>query len=193
MAGHQHNIEHVRNKGRSVDTIDRFKTTKMLLLDVDGVLTAGEIIYSDHGEQLKIFNVKDGLGIRMLKAAGLQVGIITGRTGQALRHRCENLGIDLVFDGIRDKTKVMREIVNQTGIAAECIAYIGDDLPDLAIMKQVGAAIAVGDAHEMIKQAAHMTTQARGGRGAVREACEALLKAQGTYDVLIRELFDGPT
>ncbi len=171
--------------------IDRLKKIRVLLLDVDGVLTAGEIIYSDRGEQLKVFNVKDGVGIRMLKAAGLQVGIITGRTGQALRHRCQNLGIDLVFDGIRDKTMVLRDLVAQTGIAEEQIAFIGDDLPDLAIMKKAGAAIAVADAHDLVKQAAHMTTQAGGGRGAVREACEAILKAQGNWDTLIQELFDG--
>jgi 3-deoxy-D-manno-octulosonate 8-phosphate phosphatase (KDO 8-P phosphatase) len=173
--------------------IDRLKKIQVLLLDVDGVLTAGEIIYSDRGEQLKVFNVKDGLGIRMLKAAGLQVGIITGRTGQALRHRCQNLGIDLLFDGIRDKTKVLKDLLEKTGIAQEQVAFIGDDLPDLAIMKKVGAAIAVADAHEMIKQAAHMTTQARGGRGAVREACEAILKAHGKWDTLVLELFDGST
>jgi 3-deoxy-D-manno-octulosonate 8-phosphate phosphatase (KDO 8-P phosphatase) len=173
------------------EMINRLKKIQLLLLDVDGVLTAGEIIYSDRGEQLKIFNVKDGVGIRMLKKAGLQVGIITGRTGQALRHRCENLRIELVFDGIRDKTAVMQDIIGRTGLAEQNIAFVGDDLPDLSIMKRVGAAFAVADAHEMIKQTAHATTQARGGRGAVREVCEAILKAQGKWETLIRDLFDG--
>lgn len=172
-------------------TTDRLKKIQMVLLDVDGVLTAGEIIYSDSGEQIKTFNVKDGVGIRLLKAAGIQVGIITGRKGEALRHRCENLGIDLVFDGIHAKEKTLEEISARTGTAKEAIAFVGDDLPDLPVMKRVGLAVAVGDAHDIIRRAAHITTSACGGKGAVREISEAILKAQGLWDDLIQRLFDG--
>jgi 3-deoxy-D-manno-octulosonate 8-phosphate phosphatase (KDO 8-P phosphatase) len=171
-------------------TQDRLKQIKMVLLDVDGVLTCGDIIYSDSGEQIKIFNVKDGVGIRLLKEAGLKVGIITGRKGQALHHRCVNLGIDLIFDGVRHKDKVIDEITARTGISNEAMAFVGDDLPDLPVMKRVGLAVAVSDAHEIIRQMAHITTRAPGGKGAVREISETILKAQGLWDALISRLFD---
>ena len=170
---------------------DRLKQIKMVILDVDGVLTAGEIIYSDTGDQIKIFNVKDGIGIRLLKAAGLEVGIITGRQGKALQHRCENLGIELVFDGVVDKAKALVQVTEQTGVTQNAMAYIGDDLPDLPVMKSVALALAVADAHEMVKACAHMVTDAPGGKGAVREVSEAILKAQGLWDDLIQRLFDG--
>lgn len=170
-------------------TENRLKRIQMVLLDVDGVLTSGEIIYSDSGEQIKIFNVKDGLGIRLLKEAGIRVGIITGRSGKALQHRCENLGIDLIFDGVRDKEKVLDDIHAETGIPYEAMAFIGDDLPDLPVMKKVGLAVAVGDASETVRQHAHMTTRAHGGKGAVREVSEAVLVARGLWDDLIQRLF----
>ncbi len=169
---------------------DRLKQIEMVLLDVDGVLTAGEIIYTDSGDQIKVFNVKDGIGIRLLKAAGLEVGIITGRRGKALQHRCQNLGIELVFDGVSDKTKALAQATQHTGIAPTAIAYIGDDLPDLPVMNAVALAVAVADAHESVKACAHMITSAPGGHGAVREVSEAILKAQGLWDDLIKRLFD---
>ncbi len=172
-------------------TLERLKAIRLVLLDVDGVLTAGEIIYGDSGEQFKVFDVKDGVGIRMLKAAGIQVGIITGRSGQALRHRCANLGIDLVFDGTRDKTKVLDQVLAHTGLSAEAAAFVGDDLPDLAVMKKVGLAVAVADAHEAVRGVAHLITRAGGGRGAVREVSDAILKAQGRWDELVQKLFHG--
>jgi 3-deoxy-D-manno-octulosonate 8-phosphate phosphatase (KDO 8-P phosphatase) len=172
-------------------TEDRLKQIKMVLLDVDGVLTSGDIIYSDSGEQTKIFNVKDGVGIRLLKEAGIKVGIITGRKGRALRHRCDNLGIDLIFDGIMRKDQALEAAAARTGISEQAMAYVGDDLPDLPAMKRVGLSVAVADAHEILRRQAHMTTRARGGTGAVREISEAILKAQGLWDDLIGRLFDG--
>lgn len=169
---------------------DRLQQIQMVLLDVDGVLTTGEIIYSDSGEQIKVFNVKDGVGIRLMKEAGLQVGIVTGRTGEALRHRCRNLGLDILFDGVHEKDKVLDDIIARTGIEKHAMAFVGDDLPDLPIMKRVGLAVAVGDAHELVRQRAHIVTKAKGGKGAVREICEAILKAQGRWGKLIRRLFD---
>lgn len=168
---------------------DQLKHIEILLLDVDGVLTQGDIVYNDNGEQIKCFNVKDGVGIRMLKKAGIQVGIITGRTAGALRHRCENLGLDLVFEGVHDKAAALDRICADTGVSAAAAAFMGDDLPDLGIMKKVGLPIAVADAHEMVRDAARMVTSAEGGRGAVREICEAILKAQGKWDALIQRLF----
>lgn len=169
----------------------QMKQVQLVLLDVDGVLTAGEIIYDDIGRQIKIFNVKDGIGIRLLKEAGIGVGIITGRTDQALRHRCENLGIDMIFDGVFQKDKALQKISASTGIDSAAMAFVGDDLPDLPVMKQVGLAVAVGDAHEIVRRQAHVVTQAPGGRGAVREISEAILKAQGKWNDLIERLFIG--
>jgi 3-deoxy-D-manno-octulosonate 8-phosphate phosphatase (KDO 8-P phosphatase) len=170
-------------------TVNRLKQIRLVLLDVDGVLTSGNIIYSDSGEQIKIFDVKDGLGIRLLKEAGIKVGIITGRRGKALQHRCDNLGIDLIFDGIRNKAEALDDIQAETGIPIEAMAFVGDDLPDLPAMKKVGLAVAVGDAVSLVREQAHMVTQSGGGKGAVREVSEAILKAQGLWDGLIERLF----
>jgi 3-deoxy-D-manno-octulosonate 8-phosphate phosphatase (KDO 8-P phosphatase) len=174
-----------------LEITDRLEKIKLLLLDVDGVLTTGEIVYTDAGEQIKTFNVRDGVGIRMLRAAGIEVGIITGRKSEALRHRCTNLKIDLLFDGVSDKVGIMAALAAKTATALDAIAFMGDDLPDLAVMRKAGLAVAVADAHPLIREAAHLTTQACGGQGAVRELCEALLRAQGKWDNLVRQLFGG--
>lgn len=162
----------------------------MLLLDVDGVLTAGEVIYTDSGDQIKQFNVRDGVGIRMVKKAGIQVGLITGRKAGALHHRCKNLGLTLVYDGVSDKVQVLNTILSETGLQADQVAFVGDDLPDLAVMRKVGLAVAVADAHDMIRATAHITTRAPGGRGAVREICEIILKAQNKWDQMVKTLFE---
>ena len=165
--------------------LEKLKHIRLLLLDVDGVLTDGSIIYHDDGSETKIFNAKDGLGIRWVMTAGIEVGIVTGRGSKALRHRCDNLGIRCLFDAVGDKAKILTEIVSQTGIAPEQAAFVGDDLPDLPLMKRVGLAIAVADAHDIIRQHADWTTRASGGHGAVREVCEALLKAKGLWDEIV--------
>jgi len=165
--------------------INKLKRIKLLLLDVDGVLTDGCIIYNDNGAETKIFNVKDGLGIRLLMEAGIKVGIVTGRTSKALYHRCNNLGISLIFDGVHEKTSVLELISEQTGLRAEEIAFVGDDLPDLPLLRRVGLSIAVADAHETIIENADMITSAKGGVGAVREICEAILKAQGFWNKIV--------
>lgn len=154
---------------------------QLLLLDVDGVLTDGGIIYDDDGRQIKVFNARDGLGLRLVMDAGIGVGIVTGRSGRALKHRCDNLGIDLIFDGVEDKAAAVAAIAEKTGIAPEAMAFVGDDLPDLPIMARVGLAVAVADAHPLVAARAHLVTEAPGGRGAVREVCERLLRAQGRW------------
>ncbi|HUV59649.1 MAG TPA: HAD-IIIA family hydrolase [Desulfatiglandales bacterium] len=165
--------------------INKLKRIKLLLLDVDGVLTDGCIIYNDNGAETKIFNVKDGLGIKLLMEAGIQVGIVTGRTSKALYHRCNNLGISLIFDGVHEKTSVLELISEQTGLLAEEIAFVGDDLPDLPLLRRVGLSIAVADAHETVIENVDMITSAKGGAGAVREICEAILKAQGFWNKIL--------
>jgi 3-deoxy-D-manno-octulosonate 8-phosphate phosphatase (KDO 8-P phosphatase) len=170
-------------------TDTRLKEISLILLDVDGVLTTGQVIYNDDGQETKVFHVRDGLGIRLLIEAGLQVGIVTGRRSMALVHRCRNLGIHLLRDGIRDKAAALENILHETGVAAAEVAFVGDDLPDLPAMRRVGVPIAVGDAHDLVKQAAVLTTLAKGGCGAVREISERILKARGDWEPLIHRLF----
>lgn len=165
--------------------MNKLKRIKLLLFDVDGVLTDGSIIYNDNGAETKTFNVKDGLGIKLLMEAGIRVGIVTGRTSKALYHRCKNLGISLVFDGIHEKASVLELISKKTGLLSEEIAFVGDDLLDLPLLRRVGLSIAVADAHETVIEHADMITSAKGGAGAVREICEAILKAQGLWDKIL--------
>ena len=165
--------------------MDKLKEIELLLLDVDGVLTAGEIIYSEEKSEIKIFNVKDGLGLRLLMSSGVQVGLVTGRRSRALVRRCEDLGISMLIDGTSDKAAALNQICDKTGISASRAAFVGDDLPDLPIMRRTGCAIAVADAHPVVRQQADIITNARGGQGAVREICEMILKAKGSWEELL--------
>jgi len=166
-------------------SLTQLKHIKLLILDVDGVLTDGGIIYNDNGVETKIFNVKDGLGIRFLIEAGITLCIATGRRSNALYTRCKNLGIEHIFDGLGDKAAILEPILYRTGVSAQQIAFMGDDLPDLALMKKVGFSIAVADAHKTVLKHADMVTSAKGGNGAVREVCEAILKAQGLWENIL--------
>jgi len=163
----------------------KLKKIKLLLLDVDGVLTDGSIIYNDNSVETKAFNVKDGLGIRLVMEAGIKVGIVTGRSSNALRHRCENLGVKLIFDGVVNKAAVFKQILEQAQVPADAIAFIGDDLLDISIMKLSGLSIAVADAHATVIENADLVTRAKGGAGAAREICEAILKAQGLWENIL--------
>ena len=155
---------------------------QLVLLDVDGVLTDGSIIYSDSGEQIKKFNSRDGLGIRLLMDADIKVGIVTGRVSNALHHRCKNLSIDLIFDGIKDKAAVLSSVEDRTGIKPDEIGFIGDDLIDLPIMRRVGTSFCVSDACDEVKQEAFFISHLPGGKGAVREICEYILKEKGLWE-----------
>lgn len=164
---------------------NKLKNVRLLLLDVDGVLTDGRILYTDSGEQVKTFNSKDGLGLRLLMDAGIKVGIITGRKSNALVHRCRNLKIDLVMDGVKNKAAALAEICLKTGIRCENIAFMGDDLIDLPIMKHVGIAVSVSDAAPEVKNHADIITLHKGGRGAVREICEQILDAKDLWEDIV--------
>jgi len=170
-------------------TETRLKNISLVLLDVDGVLTTGEVVYDDTGRETKVFNVRDGLGIRLLMEAGITVGVVTGRRSMALVHRCNNLGIRLLEDGVTDKAAALARLLKETGVPAEQTAFVGDDLPDLPIMRRVGLPIAVGDAHDQVKEAAVWTTRANGGCGAVREISERILKSTGAWEPLIQRMF----
>jgi len=161
---------------------DIAKTIELVILDVDGVLTDGSLFIGDDGQEYKAFNSKDGHGIRMLQHCGVQTAIITGRSSEVVKYRAKDLDIDIVMQGHRDKRPAFVELMKKTGLSAEVIAYVGDDVVDLSVMTQVGLAIAVNDAHPMVKRHAHWTTGARGGQGAVREVCEFLIESRGMLE-----------
>jgi 3-deoxy-D-manno-octulosonate 8-phosphate phosphatase (KDO 8-P phosphatase) len=168
---------------------EELKKVKLLLLDVDGVLTDGRIIYDDQGLETKFFSVKDGVGIRLLIKCGLQVGIITGRASRVVQHRCANLGIKKVYQGVSNKVATFRKIIEECALSEEEVAYVGDDLPDLPLLDLVGVPITVADAHELVRKKACIVTNAKGGQGAVREVCEMLLKAQELWDEVITSFY----
>jgi len=164
-----------------------FQSIQLLLLDVDGVLTDGAIAYTEDQTETKVFNVKDGLGIKMLHQSGIKTGIVTGRASPALMRRCRELGIQIVYDNVRDKGAVFDRIIEKTGLPASAIAFMGDDLPDLPMFKKAGLSIAVADAHSAVREQADIITEKCGGQGAVREVCELLLKSKGLWDALIEQ------
>ncbi len=149
---------------------------RCLLLDVDGVLTDGTIFIHDDGTETKAFNIYDGHGIRMLIAAGFRIGLITGRSSRVVAHRARDLGIRDVYQGELDKVAVLNKILTRRKFSASEIAYMGDDVIDLPVFDAVGLAISVPDAPEIVRKKAHWVTRKPGGRGAVREVCDYLLK-----------------
>lgn len=163
-----------------MDTIIKLaQNIKLIIFDVDGVLTSGTLFFDNQGQEYKAFHSKDGHGLRMLLECGLQAAIITGRKSDLVEHRMKDLGIDMVFQGYRDKRPAFAELLKQTGLKPEQIAYMGDDVIDLPVMTQVGMAIAVQDAHSFVIKHADYVTEKRGGTGAAREAIEFILQAQG--------------
>lgn len=163
-----------------MDTIINLaKNIKLIIFDIDGVLTNGALFFDNQGQEYKAFNSQDGHGLRMLLECGLQAAIITGRKSKLVDHRMHELGIEIVFQGYRDKRPAFEKLLKQTGLKAEQIAYMGDDVVDLPIMTQVGMAIAVKDAHPFVIQHADYVTSKIGGNGAAREAIETILQAQG--------------
>ena len=152
------------------------RVIRLLVLDVDGVLTDGRLYYGPRGEQLKVFDVRDGYGIVQLQRAGILVAVISGRRSTMVRTRCRELGVRYVFQGAAEKLPVLERLLKRLRLtAAEC-ACVGDDLPDLPLIERVGLSFAVADAVPAVRRRAAHTTRARGGRGAVREVCEHLLR-----------------
>lgn len=162
------------------------RNIKLIILDVDGVLTDGSLYFDNKGQEFKAFNSKDGHGIRLLLENGIEVAIITGRQSELVKHRAENLRIspELVYQGYRDKIPAYQDLLLKTDFERGQIAYVGDDVIDLPIMSQVGFSIAVADANWFVKENADWTSTESGGKGAVREVCELILKAQGKLDAL---------
>ena len=158
----------------------RARAVRLVLFDVDGVLTDGRVILGA-GDEYKAFDIKDGLGLRMLADQGFETGILTGRTSGAVARRAGELDIRHVQQGCGDKLAACRRLLGQLGLASEHVAYMGDDVVDLPLLLHVGLALAPGDAHPLVRRHAHWVAPSAGGRGAAREACELLLHAQERY------------
>ncbi|MDA7825994.1 HAD-IIIA family hydrolase [Porticoccaceae bacterium] len=158
---------------------------KMVLLDVDGVLTDGRLYYANSGEELKAFDIQDGLGIKLLQEGGIEVGIITGRTSELLKRRTDELNIQLLVQGREDKLTALNEILVDSTINLEEIAFVGDDLPDLAIIRRVGLGITPANGNHIVASQALWQTQKSGGNGAVREVAELILSAQNKLNALL--------
>ena len=166
----------------STDVITRAENIRLLILDVDGVLSDGLIYMGNNGEELKAFNVRDGYGIRCALTSGIEVAIITGRKAKLVEDRCQTLGITHLYQGQSDKLLAFRELVSKLAVRPDEVAYIGDDLIDWPVMAEVGLSVAVADAHPLLLPRANYVTRINGGRGAVREVCDLLLLAQGKLD-----------
>jgi 3-deoxy-D-manno-octulosonate 8-phosphate phosphatase (KDO 8-P phosphatase) len=169
----------------SVDALG--KQIRMLVLDVDGVLTDGRLYFSEQGETLKVFNTLDGHGIKLLQQHGIEVVIISGRKSPALQLRAENLGITRLQTGREDKWDALQELLAEDDITPDQVACMGDDLPDLTIMCRCALAITVPNAHSSLRLHAHLCTELTGGQGAVRELADWLLQRQDRYDDIIRQ------
>jgi 3-deoxy-D-manno-octulosonate 8-phosphate phosphatase (KDO 8-P phosphatase) len=167
------------------DILEKAAKVKLLIFDVDGVLTDGSLFLGDDGQEYKAFHSQDGHGIKMLQKCGVRCAIITGRTSKVVEHRMRNLGIDLIYQGQHDKLVGFADLLERVGLSPEEVAYMGDDVVDLPVMRKVGLAIAVSDAHPWVLRHAHWQTPRAGGRGAARDACEMLMEAHG---VLQQEL-----
>ena len=161
------------------------KKIKLLLLDVDGVLTDGRLYYGNSGEEMKAFNIQDGLGIKLLHRGDIQVGIITGRVSALLQRRADELSINPVVQGREDKLTALNELLQTLDVQMDEIAFMGDDLPDLAVIRRVGLGITPANGSSTLAQQAHWQTSKQGGQGAVHEAAEMILEAQGKLEPIL--------
>ncbi len=160
---------------------ERAKGIELLILDVDGVLTDARLYFDNDGVEYKSFHSRDGLGLRLLQQTGVEIAVISGRKSKSVALRMKMLGIDHVYQGYDNKREAFVDIMRKTGMQAVNIAYVGDDLIDLPIMTKVGLSIAVCDANFAVKENAHWCTTLSGGQGAVREVCDMIMLAQGTF------------
>ncbi len=165
-----------------MDTFERAKKIRLAIFDVDGVLTDGSLYLADGGEEYKAFNSLDGHGMKMLNRSGVELAIITGRNSRVVALRAANLGVTHLYQGVEDKLDAFADLLEKTGCDASECAYMGDDVVDLPVMRRCGLALCVPAAPALVKQHAHYVSQLSGGQGAVREICELVMRAQGTFD-----------
>lgn len=171
---------------------DGLKGIKLLVMDVDGVLTKGEIAIISDGTEMRLFNSQDGVGLMVAHRAGLQTAIITGRATEAVRKRAEEVKITHIVMGTFSKLQPLLELCDKLGLSPKEVAYIGDDVPDIPPMKRVGFAVAVANAVDEVKRAAHYITERAGGEGAVREVIELILREQGRWEEAVGEFIGDP-
>jgi 3-deoxy-D-manno-octulosonate 8-phosphate phosphatase (KDO 8-P phosphatase) len=164
----------------SADLLQRARDIKLAIFDVDGVLTDGRLYFLTDGSEFKTFNTLDGQGIKMLMRSGVRTAIITGRSTPVVEKRARDLGIQHLYQGREDKLAVLDELLGELGLHYEQVAYLGDDLPDLPVIRRVGLGMAVASADPFVREHAHGITRARGGEGAAREFCELIMRAQGS-------------
>lgn len=167
--------------------LSRAKLIRLMAFDVDGVMTDGGLYLSDSGEEFKRFNSLDGHGMKMLQASGVEVAIITGRTSRCVAARAADLGITHVFQGVQNKREAMVGLLDRLKLSRDAAAYMGDDVVDLTVMRHVGLSICVPESPRLVREHAGYVTQCRGGHGAVREACELIMSAQGTLDAQLAQ------
>ncbi len=164
------------------DAYENARKIKLIVFDVDGVMTDGRLIIGDDGQEYKAFNSQDGLGMKLLKASGVEMAIITGRTSNVVSKRAESTGIGHFYQGVEDKLEAFLDLAKKSGFRHEQCAFMGDDVVDLPPMRRCGLALTVPAAPALVKQHAHYVTAREAGHGAVREVCELIMQAQGTYD-----------
>ena len=164
---------------------EKAKKLKLLILDVDGVLTDGKLFFDHQGNEYKSFHARDGHGIKLLRQTGVEVAVISGRKSNSVALRMKNLGIEHVYQGHENKRAAFNEVIEKIGITSEQAAHVGDDLLDLPIMIRVGLSIAVADANFAVKQRADWCTTIPGGHGAVREVCDFIMQAQGHFEEVV--------
>jgi len=164
------------------DILDKAAKIKLLVFDVDGVLTDGSLILGDDGQEYKSFFSKDGLGMKMLQQTGVKIAVITARTSNVVIHRMKSLGIKHIYQGQLEKLPAFEKILAELELLPEQAAYVGDDVIDLPVLQRAGLAITVADAHPLVKQYVHWQTPQCGGRGAARDVCELIMQAQGTLE-----------
>ena len=167
----------------------RAKNIKLVIFDVDGVMTDGGLTIGDDGQEYKTFNTQDGLGMKLLKASGVEMAIITGRTSNVVKQRSESTGVAHFYQGVDDKLIAFNDLITKLKIKPEQTAFMGDDVVDMPPMLRCGLAVSVPAAPESVKQRAHYVTTKEGGRGAVRELCELIMQAQGTFDSQMAPFF----
>lgn len=170
--------------------IDKAKNIRLVIFDVDGVLTDGGLILGENGNEYKIFHVRDGQGLVMLRDSGCHVGVITARSSKIVSERMKTLGIEYVYQGQNDKGKAVEELMEKLEVTSDQTAFVGDDFIDFPAMRCAGLSIAVADAHPLVIEHADWTTIAMGGRGAAREVCELIMQAQGTFEDQLQQFFE---
>ncbi len=167
------------------DVMQRAARVRLVVFDVDGVLTDGGLFIDTEGREHKVFHSRDGHGMKMLQQSGVAIAIITGRSSPAVAHRMASLGIEHVYQGQQDKLPAFRALLQSLSLSEAQTAYVGDDVVDLPVMRRAGLAVAVQDAHELVKRHAHWITAHEGGRGAARDVCELIMEAQGHLEAAL--------